>query len=55
MYYQTFSESVHQRIEPIQCNSAIPITGAIRGKALSRVRLRVTKIHNTAQETLLIL
>ena len=31
MYYQTFSESVHQRIEPIQCNSAIPITGAIRG------------------------
>ena len=31
MYYQTFSESVHQRIEPIQCNSAIAITGAIRG------------------------
>ena len=31
IYDQTFNESFHQRIESIQYNAAIAITGAIRG------------------------
>ena len=55
---QAFNESFHQRIESIQNNAAILITGAIRGtssKKFSRVRLTVTTIQMMAQETLLIL
>ena len=49
IYDQTFNESFHQRIESIQHNAAIAITGAIRGT--SSGRLRVTKIQKMAQIT----
>ena len=31
IYHQTFNESFHQKMESIQYNSALAITGAIRG------------------------
>ena len=48
IYDQTFTESFHQRIESIQHNAAIAITGAIRGTSSSRVRFRVTEIKKMA-------
>ena len=48
IYDQTFNEYFHQRIESIQHNAAIAITGAISGT--SSGRLRVTKIQKMAQK-----
>ena len=55
IYDQTYNESFHQKMESIQYNAALAITGAIRGthgnigtcrylqrKTLSRARLRIT-------------
>ena len=37
IYGQTFNESFHQRIESIQCNAVIAITGAIRGTSSEKL------------------
>ena len=37
IYDQTFNESFHERIESIQYNAAIAITGAIRGTSSERL------------------
>ena len=37
IYDQTFNESFHQRIESIQYNAAIAITGAIRGTSSEKL------------------
>ena len=37
MYDQTFNESFHERIESIQYNAAISITGAIRGTSSEKL------------------
>ena len=37
MYDQTFNESFHERIESIQYNAAIAITGAIRGTSSEKL------------------
>ena len=37
MYDQAFNESFHQRIESIQYNAAIAITGAIRGTSSEKL------------------
>ena len=37
IYDQTFNESFHQRIESIQSNAAISITGAIRGTSSEKL------------------
>ena len=55
IYDQTYNESFHQKMESIQYNATLAITGAIRGtygnigtcrylqrKTLSRARLRIT-------------
>ena len=49
IYDQTFNESFHQRIESIQYNAAIAITGAISGT--SSEKLYQTKIQKVAKET----
>ena len=52
MYDQTFNESFHERIESIQYNAAISITGAIRGTS-SKKLVRLSDSVNVFKLSLL--
>ena len=37
IYDQTYNESFHHKMESIQCNAALAITGAIRGTSIEKL------------------
>ena len=59
LYYKAFNESFHQKIESIQYNASLAITGAIRGssseKILSRAGFGITPTSTMVSKTTLLL
>ena len=57
VYDQVFNESFHKNLKSIQYNTAIAITGAIRGTSSGRlrIRLRILKIEKLVNKIKIIL
>ena len=55
LYNQAYNMSFHHKLESIQYNACLAITGAIRGtskeKILPRIRFRITSVATFVQKT----
>ena len=52
IYDQAYNFSFHEKLESLQYNVCLTITGAIKGKTLPRVRVRISKIETLVSKTL---